>query len=64
METYIWKIDYANRRGECVFTAKGILKAKSKEEALDILWDNKGNQYAYNPKVELIDDDVNFIEIL
>ena len=63
MKTYIWKIDYANRRGEYVFTAKGILKAKSKEEALDILWNKKGNQYAYNPDVELVNNDDNFIEI-
>lgn len=63
METYIWKIDYANRRGEYVFTAKGILKAKSKEEALDILWTRKGNENAYNPEVELVEDDEIFIEI-
>lgn len=62
MNIYAWSIDYCNRRGEYAYTAKGIMKADSEEEALDELWNRKGSERAYNPHVEQLDKESIFIE--
>ena len=60
---YAWSIDYYTRRGTYNFTARGILKANNEEEALDILWNKMGNDFACNPSVGLLDLDAEFIEL-
>ncbi len=62
MNIYAWSIDYCNRRGEYARTAIGILKAENEDEALYELWNRKGSAMAYNPQVEQLDKNSNFIE--
>ena len=59
---YAWSIDYYTSRGAYGCTARGILKADSEEEALEILWAKKGNDNACNPCVGLLDTDADFVE--
>lgn len=63
MKYYIWAIDYYTRSGAYGMTANGVLKADSEEDARDILWDKKGNEYAANLRVYPIDPDAKFIEL-
>ncbi len=63
MKHYAWSIDYYTRKGAYHRTVRGILKANSEDEALEILWNKMGNDFACNPCVGLLDMDAEFITL-